>query len=599
MATIIAVPNEGRGQASRITREGKKITYVLSVIQQPARARACGSGAKSSADRRPVDPPPIVELRIYEGEPTPQGDYANDITTTLNATFLFATLEHARTMAHGRVPQTPASLPVLTGMAVAGMAHLDRPVPSGYFIFPDLSVRHEGKFRLSFSLYEALKEAKDADGGEQSTKASGPTEAHVTYRLGVKSQPFTVFSAKKFPGLEESTALSRIVAEQGCRVRIRRDVRMRRRDTKHPKGWNVYVDDTGRARRTATPDAYGQAPTPHPDMESYARHRSNSVVSNGGYAMPLQRRLSSQELAQAYQQQSYGPPHLAPQTPPSAYMAQMGYGAVTPQQYQQPYTPLQPMMHPPHPQYQQQQQQQHYQMQLQMQAPQNYAGYMPHQYYAPAQPQYEQPHHVRHESLDYASAPLDQRRTSVAAPQPQQYPIQSQMPVPVPFGTLDGINRSHPMNQQPPYRSNGARTPIPPNASAGHSLPPLNTTLQAPREKTGATSPVTAIPGPISAPGHHDTPKPPMVAAPSSTPTQSTAARKRSFDDAFDTQHLNQPLRQGARPSLTHSHSASDCTQALRIEDEGEEELSDHDKLKMVYRRADGTEVDRRLPPHT
>ncbi|TKA55476.1 hypothetical protein B0A49_13705, partial [Cryomyces minteri] len=491
MATIIAVPNEAKSQASRITKEGKKITYMLNVIQQPARARACGSGAKSSADRRPVDPPPIVELRIYEGEPTPQGDYANDITTTFNANFfLFATLEHARTMAQGRVPQTPASLPVLTGMPVAGMAYLDRPVQAGYFIFPDLSVRHEGKFRLSFSLYEELKEAKDADSGEQSTKASGPTEAHVTHRLEVKSQPFTVFSAKKFPGLEESTALSRIVAEQGCRVRIRRDVRMRRRDTKHSKDWDDYEEDAERARRTATPDAYGQAPTPHPDMEPYARHRSNSVISNGGYAMPLQRRLSSQELAQAYQQQSYGPPHLAPQTPPSAYMAQMGYGAVTPQQYQQAYAPLQLMMQPPQPQYQQQQQQQHYQVQ----APHNYAGYMPNQYYAPAQPQYEQPHHVRHENLDYASAPLDQRRTSVAGPQPQQYPVQSQMPAPAPFGTLDGINRSHPMNQQPPYRSNGAPTPTPTNASAGHSLPPLNTTLQAPREKIEATSPVTAMP---------------------------------------------------------------------------------------------------------
>jgi hypothetical protein len=51
-----------------MTKDGRKITYALQVIQQPERARACGSGAKSSADRRPVDPPPIVELRVYEGE---------------------------------------------------------------------------------------------------------------------------------------------------------------------------------------------------------------------------------------------------------------------------------------------------------------------------------------------------------------------------------------------------------------------------------------------------------------------------------------------------------------------------------------------------
>jgi hypothetical protein len=38
--------NETESSVSRITREGKKITYKLSVMQQPERARACGAGAK-------------------------------------------------------------------------------------------------------------------------------------------------------------------------------------------------------------------------------------------------------------------------------------------------------------------------------------------------------------------------------------------------------------------------------------------------------------------------------------------------------------------------------------------------------------------------
>lgn len=83
MATIIPVANETNSSASRVTKEGKKITYALQVIQQPERARACGSGAKSSADRRPVDPPPIVELRVYEGE----GPNQTDITFPYNANF--------------------------------------------------------------------------------------------------------------------------------------------------------------------------------------------------------------------------------------------------------------------------------------------------------------------------------------------------------------------------------------------------------------------------------------------------------------------------------------------------------------------------------
>lgn len=170
----------------------------------------------------------MVELRIYEGE-TWERAQSKDITFHYNANFfLYATLEHARVMAHGRV-QTPAanSPPILTGMPVSGMAYLDRPQEAGYFLFPDLSVRHEGRYRLTFNLYEETKEDEDKD--INSTDAPAMPEMSTAnggsfdFRMEVKSQDFVVYSAKKFPGLTESTALSRVVAEQGCRVRIRRD----------------------------------------------------------------------------------------------------------------------------------------------------------------------------------------------------------------------------------------------------------------------------------------------------------------------------------------------------------------------------------------
>lgn len=46
MASIIAAPNETKSTSARVTKEGKKLTYEMNVIQQPQRARACGSGAK-------------------------------------------------------------------------------------------------------------------------------------------------------------------------------------------------------------------------------------------------------------------------------------------------------------------------------------------------------------------------------------------------------------------------------------------------------------------------------------------------------------------------------------------------------------------------
>lgn len=233
-----AVPMDRHSTAnrmSRVTRGGRKLTYVLTVIQQPERARACGSGAKSSSDRRPVDPPPVVELKIYHED----GPKSEHITFAYDANFfLFVTLEPAPpTSATCRSqPAATTSNPVLTGMPVSGMAYLDRPSEAGYFIFPDLSVRHEGQYVLSFNLYEETKNHADQDLDPTAPLYAPATAADpdssFDWRLEVKSAPFTVYSAKKFPGLTESTHLSRIVAEQGCRVRIRRDVRMRRRDHK-------------------------------------------------------------------------------------------------------------------------------------------------------------------------------------------------------------------------------------------------------------------------------------------------------------------------------------------------------------------------------
>lgn len=232
-----AVPMDRHSTAnrmSRVTRAGRKLTYVLTVIQQPERARACGSGAKSSSDRRPVDPPPVVELKIYHDD----GPKSEHVTFAYEANFfLFVTLEPAPpTAAAGRSqPGATTPNPVLTGMPVSGMAYLDRPSEAGYFIFPDLSVRHEGQYVLSFNLYEETKNRADEDLDPCAplfAPAAAEPDSSFDWRLEVKSAPFTVYSAKKFPGLTESTHLSRIVAEQGCRVRIRRDVRMRRRDHK-------------------------------------------------------------------------------------------------------------------------------------------------------------------------------------------------------------------------------------------------------------------------------------------------------------------------------------------------------------------------------
>ncbi|KAK7948307.1 velvet factor-domain-containing protein [Apiospora aurea] len=277
---------------TRKTVGGRTLHYVLNVIQQPDRARACGSGPKSSADRRPVDPPPIVKLNVFEGDTYEQ---AKDITFDYAAEFfVFVSLENARPMAHGRVQtQATSTPPVLTGLPVSACCYLDRPEPAGYFLFPDLSVRHEGFYKLIFRLYEKNKDPQDLTLGseKQEPVSEEAADGFVTHMMEVKSVTFQVYSAKKFPGLGESTSLSRTVAEQGCRVRIRRDVRMRRRPEKggdkadrRSQSPNAFRDRSGShssadrgvfSRRTS---AYEHAPPP---PLAAARPTQNRVLDFG------------------------------------------------------------------------------------------------------------------------------------------------------------------------------------------------------------------------------------------------------------------------------------------------------------------------------
>ncbi|KAL5336288.1 velvet factor [Aspergillus crustosus] len=90
-----------------------------------------------------------------------------------------------------------------------------------WFILQDLSVRTEGIFRLKFSFANvgrALSEFTDQQQVvEVINKGSAPILATAF------SEPFQVFSAKKFPGVIESTALSKCFALQGIKIPIRKD----------------------------------------------------------------------------------------------------------------------------------------------------------------------------------------------------------------------------------------------------------------------------------------------------------------------------------------------------------------------------------------
>ncbi|KAK5173030.1 velum formation- protein [Saxophila tyrrhenica] len=597
-----AVANETQSFASRTTREGKKYSYELLVLQQPTRARACGAGAKSSADRRPVDPPPIVRLKIFEVDDQSK----NDVTFGMNANyFLFATLEQARVMANGRVgSQDQKGLTVLTGTPVAGMVCLERPDPAGYFIFPDLSVRHEGYYRLSFSLYEELREAKDEDQGEEVPRTNGNDGSHVTHRLEVKSKPFQVYSAKKFPGLTESTSLSRTVAEQGCRVRIRRDVRMRKREGKSGKDWEGYEDETAdaRARMSATPEAAGYAAH---GFDPVPRPRSNSNTSHHSIApsLTLSRRPSQQEMSQGYHPTAYG---TAPHTPQSAYPQTSPYGASPASSYAQaPFVQQPSSMQPPPPQYQHPSYQQ--QPPMSQAAPPQH-GYYSHGSAAPPPPPVTSYSPYPPPPPTYESQEQQHHRMSMEYNHPQHdhHRFSSQFTAPLPPPAVQPSyappSQSNYYAPPPPQHQPSYSTPQRSN-SIGHKPLPLEP-VQPPTRTTGASTPTSArafypenrsekLP-PIASLNHNMHGSKLEPAAPISTAPhsgyQATSAgsrldsHKRGYGEVFREQH--QPLRYGARPSESGNIYYPTPTE---VDDNDSTGGSYEDSQRYAnYRRADG-----------
>ena len=583
----------------------------------------------ASADRRPVDPPPVVELKVFEGEQDPK----TDITFQHNANFfLFTTLENARPMAKGRVPATPSTFPVLTGSPVAGMAYLDRPSPAGYFIFPDLSVRHEGMYRLSFSLFEELKESKDADvdppEGSPNTRdkllSSNPMapRAHVHFRLEVKSAPFAVFSAKKFPGLSESTLLSRTVAEQGCRVRIRRDVRMRRRD-KPADGYQGDYDDEhyGHSERFGTP----QHPPDRPRSISNGSIDAHTPFSTG-------RRPSMQDYFG--QSGSYTPVNYQPPPPPAPVQSANSYGphlsfggSVSTPTFPPPQMPQQPVQSYV-------QNTSNYQFTpnthtRQMSAPQTY-GY--------PQPQHQVPNYSSHagfaQSQTYADNPeyrpvVDHRRTSATLlnNQTQQAAIPPSM---------NNYVQNHPAIQQlqqeqsyyvPPQPQSGSSSATPNSANTNANpqgppqLPPLRTDNLASKvaiepkyelksPSNGISRPI--VPSPSYTSSYYDHYMPAVQSAnslPSSVSNNtlsnpisnsvSSRTTKREFAAVFDDSHMKQPVHNGMRP-ISPDHGRD--RPMIQTDDGDVEDAYDVtaiDRRTLVYKRADGRHQAKKCPTPT
>ncbi|KAK9479189.1 velvet factor, partial [Lipomyces japonicus] len=159
-------------------------------------------------DRKPVDPPPIIELTINGNNSSSNNNHLHD-----RFFFMCATLHE---------PDRDRSVNMRACDSMAGTlvsslhrVHLDHNSNSNnasstnVFVFGDLSIKIEGRFRLRFCLFETMP---DHDG-----------HGAATFVSAVVSDVVTVHSARTFPGVLESTKLSRMLSDQGVRLRLRSD----------------------------------------------------------------------------------------------------------------------------------------------------------------------------------------------------------------------------------------------------------------------------------------------------------------------------------------------------------------------------------------
>ncbi|KAI9483747.1 MAG: velvet factor-domain-containing protein [Benjaminiella poitrasii] len=182
MSSVIPPPL-GLGRPSQ-----KSKRYKLIMVQNPVRARCCGFGEK---DRRPIDPPPILQLFIEN----PDGSLQNVANSKLSLFVVQCDLYSEDGEKQRGYVYNPSSFVSSTTNQ-------------------DLSVRIEGRFCLKFMFI-------NLSAGDPLTMS---TEIYTT----VFSKPFDVYSAKNFPGMTDSTLLSQCFAQQGIKISIRKGRRIQR-----------------------------------------------------------------------------------------------------------------------------------------------------------------------------------------------------------------------------------------------------------------------------------------------------------------------------------------------------------------------------------
>jgi len=251
----------------------------LIVRQQPARAQVVQEN--NPKNRKPIDPPPIIELKYDDVR-----DTANSQWLVSPRTFMMVTLIACKD--GGSEELVPGKH--LIGQTVSSLHRLKdiNNKDGGFFVFGDISARKVGTYKLRFSLFDTPKDTEE-----------------VVFMGVVDSDPFPVMPQRDFGSMSESTHLTRTFSDQGVKLRVRKDNRA-----------GSGIGSKRGFSNASPPDT--SSPTNHPSIYGGAVQDHHYISSTQSPAVKRHRSSGDYEPAHMYQHMPVGeppPPHYTNSMP--------------------------------------------------------------------------------------------------------------------------------------------------------------------------------------------------------------------------------------------------------------------------------------------
>ncbi|KAJ3216946.1 hypothetical protein HK099_005672 [Clydaea vesicula] len=185
------------------TLTGEK-KYRLVIRQQPFHVRMCGSTDK---DRRTLDPPPIIEILEVD-----EAGHLYPIIKDSAFYIMRVELWNEQKSEITLFKKKFVDLPLIIGDLVVGSKVLsdDLGRTGTFFVFDDVSIRYQGRYRLKFKFY-------DIESGNELDCLM--PKAYVLSEMF--SQEFVALTAREFPGMLKSAEITKHFKTQGLRLSIR------------------------------------------------------------------------------------------------------------------------------------------------------------------------------------------------------------------------------------------------------------------------------------------------------------------------------------------------------------------------------------------